>query len=128
VHRAAEFGGGYHDSDIAAAFAAMSLPRPGCGVGVDGAEQPGALRARDNEVTMDIQIAGPGYGAEIALFRAVHIQVGRRGHGGGARQVNRPSVISVLGDTEAAFGAEMDSLNSARRTRPPWGFRIRRVR
>ena len=57
----------------AAAFAAMSLPvLTVVAVGVDGAgNNPGHSAAADNEVAMDIQIAGGlAYGARIAVYFA----------------------------------------------------------
>jgi kumamolisin len=115
-----EFGGGYHDSDTAAAFAAMGLPAPTVvTVGVDGVENnPGPSALADNEVAMDIQIAGGlAYEAVIAVYFAPYTIQGWVDAVTAAAHdtTNKPSVISVSwGDKEAAFGpAEMDSLNSA---------------
>ena len=115
-----EFGGGFYDSDIAAAFAAMSLPVPtvvAVGVNAPGTTR-GTPRPPDNEVAMDIQIAGGlAYGARIAVYFAPYTIQGWVNAVTAAAHdtANQPSAMSVSwGDTEAAFGpAEMDSLNSA---------------
>lgn len=115
-----EFGGGYYDSDITAAFAAMGLPAPEVtAVGVDGAQNnPGTFTLEDNEVAMDIQIAGGlASGAAIAVYFAPFTVQGwvdaitTAVHD----DTNQPSVISVSwGERESFWGlAEMDSVTSA---------------
>ena len=115
-----EFGGGYSDADITKAFAAMGLTAPTVvTVGVDGAgNNPGQSARADNEVAMDIQIAGGlAHEARIAVYFAPYTISGWVDAVTAAAHDtdNRPSVISVSwGDTEATFGlSEMDSLNSA---------------
>jgi kumamolisin len=115
-----EFGGGYYDSDITAAFEAMGLPAPEVtAVGVDGGQNnPGTFTLEDNEVAMDIQIAGGlASGATIAVYFAPFTVQGwvdaitTAAHD----ETNQPSVISVSwGEREASWGlAEMDSVTSA---------------
>ena len=115
-----EFGGGYYDSDITAAFEAMGLPAPAVvAVGVDGAvNNPGTFVLEDNEVAMDIQIAGGlASGATIAVYFAPFTVQGwvdaitEAAHD----MTNHPGVISVSwGEPEASWGlAEMDSVTSA---------------
>jgi len=115
-----EFGGGYYDSDITEAFAAMGLPAPEVtAVGVDGARNnPGTCRLGDNEVAMDIQIAGGlASGAAIAVYFAPFTVQGwvdaitMAAHD----ETNQPSVISVSwGERESLWGlAEMASVTSA---------------
>jgi kumamolisin len=115
-----EFGGGYYDSDVTAAFAAMNLPAPTVvAVGVDGAHNnPGTFILEDNEVAMDIQIAGGlAGGAKVAVYFAPFTVQGwvdaitTAAHD----MANAPSVISVSwGEREAMWGlAEMASVTSA---------------
>jgi kumamolisin len=115
-----EFGGGYYDSDITEAFAAMGLPAPAVtAVGVDGAQNnPGTYPLADNEVAMDIQIAGGlASGAAIAVYFAPFTVHGWVDAITAAThdETSQPGVISVSwGEREALWGlAEMASVTSA---------------
>jgi kumamolisin len=122
-----EFGGGYYDSDIAAAFAAMSLPVPTVvAVGVDGAgNNPGHSAAADNEVAMDIQIAGGlAYGARIAVYFAPYTIQGWVDAVTAAAHdtVNRPSTMSVSwGDTETGSSSRCSTGTRRRSATSPAG-------
>jgi len=68
-----ELGGGYRDSDNQAAFAAMGLAMPTIvAVPVDSAtNNPGQSNAADEEVALDIQVAGGvAPGAKLAVYFA----------------------------------------------------------
>ena len=68
-----ELGGGYRDSDNQAAFAAMGLGVPTIvAIPVDGAaNSPGQSNAADEEVALDIQVAGGvAPGAKLAVYFA----------------------------------------------------------
>lgn len=68
-----ELGGGYLDSDNQAAFAAMGLDVPAVvAVPIDGAANaPGGSKAADEEVALDIQVAGGvAPGARLAVYFA----------------------------------------------------------
>jgi kumamolisin len=113
-----ELGGGYHDTDTAAAFAAMSLPTPTVlPVSVDGGtNSPGS--PADGEVALDIQVAGGvASGARLAVYFAPNTTRGFVDAITAAAHdtTNRPSIISISwGAPEASWGtAEMTSMNSA---------------
>ena len=95
-----ELGGGYLDSDNAAAFTAMKLPVPKVtAIGVSGgANTPGDPNGADGEVALDIQVAGGvAPGAAIAVYFAPNTSQGfvdaisQAVHD----EVNKPSVISI---------------------------------
>ena len=74
-----ELGGGYRDSDNQAAFAAMGLPMPTIvAVPIDGAaNNPGQSNAADEEVALDIQVAGGAApGAKLAVYFAPASYIG----------------------------------------------------
>ena len=93
-----ELGGGYLDSDVASAFAAMGLKPPVVdAVPVDGANEPTGGGA-DGEVALDIQVAGGvAPGARIAVFFASNTDAGFANAISAASQDNgrKPSVISI---------------------------------
>jgi kumamolisin len=130
-----EFGGGYRDSDNRAAFSAMGLPVPEIvSVSVDGARNnPGNNDADDQEVALDIQVAGGcAPRAKIVVYFAPRTQ------GGWINAISRavndfstqPSVISISwGQVEDdwahwwRFGV-MDSVNSALRDAAGLGISV----
>ena len=68
-----ELGGGYLDSDNQAAFAAMGLAVPAIvAIPIDGgANSPGQSKAADQEVALDLQVAGGAApGAKLAVYFA----------------------------------------------------------
>jgi kumamolisin len=68
-----ELGGGYLDSDNRAAFAAMGLAVPTIvAIPIDGgANSPGQSKAADEEVALDLQVAGGAApGARLAIYFA----------------------------------------------------------
>ena len=95
-----ELGGGFRDSDTAAAFAAMNLPPPTViAVGVDGGVNDPATDPNANgEVALDIQVAGGvAPGAKIAVYFAPNTDQGFVDAISAAVHdtVNTPSVISI---------------------------------
>jgi kumamolisin len=115
-----ELGGGYLDSDTAAAFAAMKLPVPKVtAIGVSGgANTPGDPSGADGEVALDIQVAGGvAPGAAIAVYFAPNTSQGfvdaitQAVHD----QVNKPSVISISwGSAESNWSAQaIAAMNAA---------------
>ena len=93
-----ELGGGYRQSDITAAFAAMGLAAPiPVPMSVDGA-QPTLGGQWDGEVALDIQVAGGiAPGASIAVYFAPNTLQGFIDAVSGAVHDtgNRPSVLSI---------------------------------
>jgi len=93
-----ELGGGYRQSDITAAFAAMGLAAPiPVAMSVDGA-QPTLGGQWDGEVALDIQVAGGvAPGANIAVYFAPNTLQGFIDAVSGAVNDtgNRPSVLSI---------------------------------
>ncbi|MHB8284692.1 MAG: S53 family peptidase, partial [Caulobacteraceae bacterium] len=95
-----ELGGGFNDSDTAAAFEAMSLSPPKVtAVAVSGGSNaPGKDTDSDGEVALDIQVSGAGApGATIAVYFAPNTDQGfvdaisQAAHDG----TNKPSVLSI---------------------------------
>ncbi len=95
-----ELGGGFNDSDTAAAFSAMSLSPPKViAVPVSGgANTPGKDTDADGEVALDIQVAGAGApGAKLAVYFAANTDQGfvdaisQAAHD----ETNKPSVLSI---------------------------------
>ena len=113
-----ELGGGYNESDIVAAFAAMGLATPTVvAVSVDGGQNaPGG--SDDVEVALDIQVAGGvAPGSRIAVYFAPNtFQTFVNAITQAALDpVNAPSVISISWGAVEGFWADMDrnSMNSA---------------
>jgi kumamolisin len=106
-----ELGGGYRDGDNQAAFAAMGLPLPTIvAVTVDGAANaPGQSTAADQEVALDLQVAGAvAPGARLAVYFAPASYMGFVDAVGKAIHdtTNRPTVLSISwGTNEAAWSA-----------------------
>ncbi len=104
-----ELGGGFNDSDTAAAFKAMKLTPPKVtAVSVGGAaNQPGKDTDADGEVALDIQVAGAGApGAALAVYFAANTDQGfvdaisQAAHD----ETNAPSVMSISwGSAESAW-------------------------
>lgn len=95
-----ELGGGFRDSDTAAAFKAMGLPAPTVvAVGVDGAaNDPATDPDANGEVALDIQVAGGvAPGARIAVYFAPNTSQGFVDAISTAVHdpVNAPSVVSI---------------------------------
>lgn len=93
-----ELGGGYQDSDNAAAFEAMGLPVPQvASVSVDGgANTPGG--DADGEVALDIQVAGGNApGAAIVVYFAPNTDQGFADAIGQAAHdtAHKPGIISI---------------------------------
>ncbi len=95
-----ELGGGFNDSDTAAAFAAMNLSPPKVtAVPVSGgANAPGKDTDADGEVALDIQVAGAGAPeAHLAVYFAPNTDQGfvdaisQAAHD----EANKPSVLSI---------------------------------
>ena len=107
-----ELGGGYRDTDTAAAFAAMNLAAPAVvAVGVDGATNDPATDPNANgEVALDIQVAGGvAPGARIAVYFAPNTSQGFVDAISTAVHdaTNRPSVISISwGSAESTWTAQ----------------------
>ena len=107
-----ELGGGYRDSDTAAAFAAMNLPAPTvAAVGVDGGtNDPTTDPNANGEVALDIQVAGGvAPGARIAVYFAPNTSQGFVDAISTAVHdtTNRPSVISISwGSAESTWTAQ----------------------
>jgi len=106
-----ELGGGYLDSDNQAAFAAMGLAVPTIvAVPIDGAaNSPGQSDAADEEVALDLQVAGGvAPGARLAVYFAPASFAGFVDAVSAAVHdtVLRPSVISISwGVNETAWSA-----------------------
>jgi len=106
-----ELGGGYLDSDNQAAFAAMGLAVPTLvAVPIDGAANgPGQSKAADEEVALDLQVAGGvAPGARLAVYFAPASFAGFVDAVSAAVHdtVQRPSVISISwGVNETAWSA-----------------------
>ena len=106
-----ELGGGYRDSDNQAAFAAMGLAVPTIvAVPVDGAaNNPGQSNAADDEVALDLQVAGGvAPGATLAVYFAPASFAGFVDAVTTAIHdtTQRPSVISISwGVNETAWSA-----------------------
>jgi kumamolisin len=115
-----ELGGGYTDSDTAAAFAAMGLTPPGVvTVSVDGTtNQPTPDTGADGEVALDIQVAGGiAPGAKIAVYFAPNTDAGFADAitQATADTTNKPSVMSISwGAPEANYSQQaMTTMNTA---------------
>jgi kumamolisin len=117
-----ELGGGYLESDFAAAFAEMSLPVPAVvAVGIDGGtNNPGHDPQADGEVALDMQIAaGVAPGVTLAVYFAPPTSDGFVDAitAAASDPANRPSVMSISwGDAEAVWATDpmaMASMNSA---------------
>ena len=107
-----ELGGGYRDSDTAAAFAAMGLPAPAVtAVGVaGGVNDPTTDPNANGEVALDIQVAGGvAPGARIVVYFAPNTDRGFADAISTAVHdtVNKPSVISISwGSAESSWTAQ----------------------
>lgn len=95
-----ELGGGFNDSDTAAAFKTMKLASPTVSaVAVSGGSNaPGKDADADGEVALDIQVAGGGApGAAIAVYFAPNTDQGfvdaisQAAHD----ETNKPSIMSI---------------------------------
>ena len=106
-----ELGGGYLDSDNQGAFAAMGLTVPTItAIPIDGgANSPGQSNAADDEVALDLQVAGGvAPGAALAVYFAPASFTGFVDAVSTAVHdtVRRPSVISISwGVNETAWSA-----------------------
>lgn len=106
-----ELGGGYRDSDTQGAFAAMGLAVPTVvAVPIDGAaNNPGQSTAADDEVALDLQVAGGAApGARLAVYFAPASFAGFVDAVSAAVHdtTNHPSVISISwGVNETAWSA-----------------------
>ncbi len=107
-----ELGGGFRDSDTAAAFAAMGLPAPTVvAVPVSGGRNdPAGDVNADGEVALDIQVAGGvAPGAAIAVYFAPNTSQGFVDAISTAvhDQTHKPSVISISwGSAESTWTAQ----------------------
>lgn len=119
-----ELGGGYRDTDTAAAFAAMGLPVPKViPISVSGGiNQPGLDSKADTEVALDIQVAGAAApGATIAVYFAPNTTQGfvDAVSRAAADPLHRPSVLAISwGAPEASPvwpGQAMTAMTSALR-------------
>ncbi len=115
-----ELGGGYLDSDTAAAFSAMGLTPPTVtAVSVDdGANTPTPDDGANAEVALDIQVAGGNApGAAIAVYFAPNTDAGFADAISQAVHdtANKPSVISISwGSAEPNWTAQaVAAMNSA---------------
>jgi kumamolisin len=115
-----ELGGGYLDSDTAAAFAAMKLPTPDVvAVPVSGGSNaPGKDGGADGEVALDIQVAGGAApGSRIAVYFAPNTDQGFVDAITAAvhDKSNGPSVLSISwGAAESNWSQQaITSMNSA---------------
>jgi kumamolisin len=108
-----EQGGGYLNSDIAAAFQAMELPEPTIvAVSVDGAKNnPGYSTEGDIETALDIQVCGGlAWGARLAVYFAPNTSTGFVDALSAATHdiTNHPSAISVSwGAPESTWGTSV---------------------
>jgi kumamolisin len=115
-----ELGGGFLDSDTAAAFAAMTLATPEVvAVPVSGGSNaPGKDPGADGEVALDIQVAGGAApGSRIAVYFAPNTDQGFVDAITAAvhDQTNAPSVLSISwGAAESNWSQQaVTSMNSA---------------
>ncbi len=115
-----ELGGGFHQSDITSAFAAMGLAAPSViAVSVDGAANaPSNPNGADGEVGLDIQVAGAiAPGAKIAVYFTPNTDAGFADaiSFAAADTVNRPSVMSISwGGPESGYSVQArTTLNTA---------------
>ena len=115
-----ELGGGFHQSDITSAFAAMGLTAPSViAVSVDGAANaPSNPNGADGEVGLDIQVAGAiAPGAKIAVYFTPNTDAGFADAISFAATdtVNRPSVMSISwGGPESGYSVQArTTLNTA---------------
>lgn len=115
-----ELGGGFHQSDITAAFRAMGLTPPiVVAVGVDGATNaPSTANSADGEVGLDIQVAGGiAPGARIAVYFTPNTDAGFADAitQAATDTVNKPSVMSISwGGPESGYSAQgRTTLNTA---------------
>jgi kumamolisin len=126
-----ELGGGYRDSDTAAAFAAMKLPTPTVvAVGVSGGvNDPTTDPNANGEVALDIQVAGGvAPGAKIAVYFAPNTSQGFVDAISTAVHdaVNKPSVISISwGSAESTWTAQtLAAMTSALRDAATLGVTV----
>ena len=126
-----ELGGGYHQSDIAAAFAAMGLAPPRVvAVSVDGATNaPSTPNSADGEVGLDIQVAGGiAPGARIAVYFAPNTDAGFADAitKAATDATNAPSVMSISwGGPESRYSAQgRTTLNTALRDAAETGITV----
>jgi Predicted protease len=115
-----ELGGGYHESDITTAFAAMGLKPPTVvAVSVDGGSNaPTTPDSADGEVGLDIQVAGGiAPGAKLAVYFTPNTDAGFTDAVSAAATdtTNKPSVMSISwGGPESSYSTQgRNSLNSA---------------
>ncbi|MDD2861966.1 MAG: S53 family peptidase [Acidiphilium sp.] len=115
-----ELGGGYHESDITTAFAAMGLKPPTVvAVSVDGGSNaPTTPDSADGEVGLDIQVAGGiAPGAKLAVYFTPNTDAGFTDAVTAAATdtTNKPSVMSISwGGPESSYSTQgRNSLNSA---------------
>ena len=115
-----ELGGGYTNSDTSAAFKAMGLAPPSVvAVPVDGgANTPSPDDGADDEVALDIQVAGGAApGAKIAVYFAPNTDAGFLDAITSAVHdaTNKPGVLSISwGSAESTWTQQsMQSMNSA---------------
>ncbi|MBU2856285.1 S8 family serine peptidase [Acidithiobacillus ferrooxidans] len=115
-----ELGGGFHQSDIRAAFAAMGLTPPNVlAISVDGGENsPTTPDSADGEVGLDIQVAGAvAPGALIVVYFTQNTDAGFADAVSGAAtdRTHNPSVMSISwGSPESEYSAQArNTLNSA---------------
>jgi len=115
-----ELGGGYNESDITTAFAAMGLKPPTVvAVSVDGGSNaPSTPDSADGEVGLDIQVAGGiAPGAKLAVYFTPNTDAGFTDAVSAAATdtTNKPSVMSISwGGPESSYSTQgRNSLNSA---------------
>lgn len=115
-----ELGGGYHQSDITAAFGAMGLTPPTVvAVSVDGATNaPSTANSADGEVGLDIQVAGGiAPGAKLAVYFTPNSDAGFADAitRAATDAVNKPSVMSISwGGPESGYSTQgRTTLNTA---------------
>ncbi len=115
-----ELGGGFHQSDITAAFGAMGLAPPSViAVSVDGAANaPSTPNGADGEVGLDIQVAGAiAPGAKLAVYFTPNTDAGFADAVSFAATdaTNRPSVMSISwGSAEENYSTQArTTLNTA---------------
>jgi kumamolisin len=117
-----ELGGGYNESDITTAFAAMGLKPPTVvAVSIDGGSNaPTTPDSADGEVGLDIQVAGGiAPGAKLAVYFTPNTDAGFTDAVSAAATdtTNKPSVMSISwGGPESSYSTQgRNSLNSALR-------------
>jgi kumamolisin len=115
-----ELGGGYKQTDITKAFAAMGLTPPTViAVSVDGASNaPTTANSADGEVGLDIQVAGAiAPGAKLAVYFTPNTDAGFADAVTAAATdaTHKPSVMSISwGGPESGYSTQgLNTLNSA---------------